>query len=78
MTAGMIDTNQNTNPDSVKMAEIPEAQQNQSPEPHEDGHWFHSLSTSEKRFHVLFYFLAGLTGILVVQVIWQIAVLTAR
>lgn len=46
----------------------------------EEGHdrWFHSLTSSEKRFHVLFYALAGLTGILVVQLIWQIAVLTAR
>ena len=43
-----------------------------------EGHWFHSLTAPEKRFHILFYALAGLTGLLVVQLIWQIAVLTAQ
>lgn len=37
---------------------------------------FHSMSHAQKRFHVLFYMTAGLTGILIVQTLWQIAVLT--
>ena len=40
--------------------------------------WFESLTKQEKRFHILFYALAGLTGILIVQLIWQIAVMTAK
>lgn len=32
----------------------------------------------QKRFYALFYVLAGVTGLVVVQLIWQIAVLTAR
>lgn len=40
-------------------------------------HWFQSLTRAEKRFHVLFYALAGLTGLLVVQLVWQIAAATA-
>ena len=34
--------------------------------------------THQKRFHALFYTLAAMTGILVVQVLWQIAVFTAQ
>ena len=40
--------------------------------------WFQTLSRAEKRFHILFYALAGLTGLLVVQLVWQIASITAR
>ena len=39
---------------------------------------FRDLTTKEKRFHMLFYTLASLTGLVVVQVIWQIAVITAK
>jgi hypothetical protein len=38
---------------------------------------FRSLNPAQKRYHVLFYLTAGLTGILIVQFIWQVAVLTA-
>lgn len=43
----------------------------------EPQHWFSTLNRSQKRFHILFYALAALTGILIVQFVWQIAVLTA-
>jgi hypothetical protein len=39
---------------------------------------FHSMTPGQKRFHVIFYTLAVLTGMLIVQVIWQIAWLTAK
>ena len=39
---------------------------------------FGSLSRHEKRFHILFYILVGVTALIVFQVIWQIAELTAR
>jgi len=72
MTAEMLDTNEQS-----KVITAPDAQeQNLGAEEHAS--WFHSLSKEQKRFHVLFYALAGLTGILVVQLIWQIAVLTAQ
>ncbi|MCI0565306.1 MAG: hypothetical protein MN733_43125 [Nitrososphaera sp.] len=45
-----------------------------SVEPSEDG--VHEMTTAQKRFHVLFYLTAGLTGILIVQTLWQIAILT--
>lgn len=37
---------------------------------------FSELTPKQKRFHLLFYTLAGLTGLVVVQLIWQIAILT--
>ena len=40
--------------------------------------WFQTLSRAEKRFHILFYALAGLTGLLLVQLVWQIAAATAH
>jgi hypothetical protein len=70
MTAEMIETK------TPKSIETPETEIRQ--EHVESESWFHSLSRAEKRFHVLFYSLAGLTGILIVQLIWQIAVLTAN
>lgn len=39
---------------------------------------FASMSRAEKRFHILFYITAGATGLVLVQLIWQIAILTAR
>lgn len=39
-------------------------------------HGFRSLNFSQKRFHVLFYMTAALTGVLIVQTLWQIAILT--
>lgn len=39
---------------------------------------FRMMTGAQKRFHIIFYALAVTTGMLVVQVIWQIAVLTAR
>jgi hypothetical protein len=38
---------------------------------------FESLTAAQKRFHILFYITACLTGILLVQFVWQIAILTA-
>ena len=40
--------------------------------------FFHLLSPAQKRFYVLFYLTASLTGLAIVQLIWQIAVLTSR
>jgi hypothetical protein len=71
MTAEMIDTK------TPKKIQTPETHEDSSIDTHGVESWFHSLSKTEKRFHILFYSLAGLTGILVVQLIWQIAVLTA-
>jgi hypothetical protein len=74
MTAEMLDTNDETR---IKSIQTPDArEQDLGLGEHES--WFASLSKQEKRFHILFYALAGLTGILVVQLIWQIAVLTAQ
>ena len=70
MTAEMIETK---SPKGIENAQIRE----DSLESQATESWFHSLTKQEKRFHVLFYALAGLTGILVVQLIWQVAVLTA-
>ena len=71
MMADMINTNQDPN----KQVITPEPQQALNDDA-EQGRWFHALSGAEKRFHILFYALACLTGILIVQVIWQVAVLT--
>lgn len=38
---------------------------------------FRSLAPAQKRYHILFYITAGLTGILIIQFIWQVAVVTA-
>jgi len=38
---------------------------------------FASMSRAQKRFHILFYITAGTAGLVLVQLIWQIAVLTA-
>jgi hypothetical protein len=73
MTAEMLDTNEN-----AKLIATPDARQENRGVEDEHASWFHSLSKEQKRFHILFYALAGLTGILVVQLIWQIAVLTAQ
>ena len=75
MTADMLDANE----DPIKSTATPPAVPTPELEDEQEtSHWFQSLNAAEKRFHVLFYLLAGLTGILVVQVIWQIAVVTAR
>lgn len=39
---------------------------------------FAGLTVRQKCFQVMFYALSALTSVLVVQVIWQIAVLTAK
>ena len=71
MTTGMLDTNQ------TRVIATPDVRDENLDV---DGHagLFQSLSKEQKRFHILFYALAGLTGILAVQLIWQIAVLTAQ
>lgn len=74
MTAEMIDTK---TPKNIETPDIREETPVHEQGLHDAGGWFHSLNKSEKRFHILFYALASLTGILVVQLIWQIAVLTA-
>ena len=68
----MIHANDNVRSKSAQVPEVPE--ENLLQEEHEN--WFHLLTKQEKRFHILFYALAGLTGILVIQLVWQIAVLT--
>jgi hypothetical protein len=40
--------------------------------------WFVRLTAAEKRFHVCFYALGGLTGILLIQLIWQLATYSAK
>ena len=39
---------------------------------------FRSMTAAQKRFHLIFYTLASLTGLVIVQVIWQVAVATAK
>jgi hypothetical protein len=39
---------------------------------------FQSMTVPQKRFHIILYTLAALTGLVVVQVIWQIAELTIQ
>ena len=74
MTTGMIGTNDDSQTKAFESLEIQEP----DIEAEHTVNWFGSLNKQEQRFHILFYALAGLTGILVVQLIWQIAVLTTQ
>jgi hypothetical protein len=47
-------------------------------EPEENDGSFRMMTGAQKRFHIIFYTLASLTGMVIVQIIWQIAVLTAK
>lgn len=82
--------NNSLNPETLKLTEIKVVRPARIPDyyemevgcvegeaPQNDGS-FRSMTGAQKRFHIIFYTLAAMTGTLVVQVIWQIAVLTAR
>lgn len=76
MTTGMLGTEDDR---GVKLiGSLPIRQANHEAQAEDTVRWFRSLSKQEKRFHILFYALAALTGILIVQLIWQIAILTVR
>ena len=51
----------------------PELKSEQEPAAQND---FGSMSMAQKRFHILFYTLAAVTGLVTVQLVWQVAELT--
>lgn len=62
----------------IHPADIPEFYETETGAAEEREEGFASLTFAEKRFHIMFYALAGITGLVLVQLIWQIAVLTSR
>ena len=63
---------------SIHSADAPSHYETEVGKPGEKDPSFRSMTGQQKRFHIFFYTLAVLTGLVIVQFIWQIAVLTAQ